>query len=343
MVAASQPAEQPLRQIDYAAEILLQETDATESRNALAPARISPARDADATALPLVLLKAMRPRQWSKNLLCAVPLVMADKLADPIADVRMLVCILLFCALSGVIYLLNDSLDVERDRLHPTKRLRPIASGQLSIRTARVAAGAIGALSLALSLALGLPFFVAALSYLALQLGYVFFLKHEVLLDVFAIALGYVIRAAAGAVAIRVEISVWLYLCTILGGLFLALGKRRQELVELEDLAAGHRRNLSQYSVALVDQLITIVAASTIAAYSLYTFTAPNLPRNGAMMVTVPFAIYGLFRYLYLVHQHGQGSSPEEVLLRDRPLQLCILLWTAMAVMVVGGGMGGTP
>jgi 4-hydroxybenzoate polyprenyltransferase len=162
-------------------------------------------------------------------------------------------------------------------------------------------------------------------------------LKHEVLLDVFAIALGYVIRAAAGAVAIRVEISVWLYLCTILGGLFLALGKRRQELVELEDLAANHRRNLSQYSVALVDQLITIVAASTIVAYSFYTFTAPNLPRNGAMMVTVPFAIYGLFRYLYLVHQHGQGGSPEEVLLHDRPLQICILLWAAIAIVVVSG------
>jgi 4-hydroxybenzoate polyprenyltransferase len=288
-------------------------------------------------ALPLALLRAMRPRQWSKNLLCAAALVMANRLADPAADLRMLACILLFCVLSGVVYLLNDSLDVARDRLHPTKRFRPIAAGQLAVPTAQRAAVLLGLASLALALALGLPFFLAALCYLLLQGGYVFVLKHEVLLDVFAIALGYVLRAAAGAVAIGVQISVWLYLCTILGGLFLALGKRRQELVELEDLAASHRRNLGQYSVALVDQLITIVAAATIVAYSLYTFTAPNLPRNGAMMVTVPFAIYGLFRYLYLVHQHGQGSSPEEVLLRDRPLQVCILLWAAIAIVVVSG------
>jgi 4-hydroxybenzoate polyprenyltransferase len=288
-------------------------------------------------SLPIALLQAMRPRQWTKNLLCGAALVMANRLADRVADARMLVCILLFCALSGVIYLVNDSLDVERDRIHPTKRFRPIASGRLPIRVAQGAALVIGVLSLALSLLLGLPFFVAALCFMALQFGYVFYLKHEVLLDVFAIALGYVIRAAAGAVAIRVEISVWLYLCTILGGLFLALGKRRGELIELEDLAVTHRRNLGQYTVALVDQLITIVSASTIVAYSLYTFTAPNLPRNGLMMITVPFAIYGLFRYLYLVHQHGQGGSPEEVLLHDRPLQVCIVLWAVIAIVVVSG------
>lgn len=288
-------------------------------------------------ALPGLLLVAMRPRQWTKNLLCGAALVMANKLGDPLADVRMLVCILIFCALSGVVYLINDSLDVERDRVHPTKRFRPIASGRLSVATAWRAAVAICVAGLAISLALGVPFFLAALCFMLLQFGYVYYLKHEVLLDVFAIAMGYVIRAAAGAVAIRVEISVWLYLCTILGGLFLALGKRRQELIELEDLAVSHRRNLGQYSVALVDQLITIVSASTIAAYSIYTFTAPNLPRNGAMMVTVPFAIYGLFRYLYLVHQHGQGGSPEEVLLHDRPLQICIVLWAAIAIVVVSG------
>jgi 4-hydroxybenzoate polyprenyltransferase len=287
-------------------------------------------------AMPSLLLKAMRPRQWTKNLLCTAALVMANKLRDQVADLRMLYCVLLFCALSGTVYLLNDSLDVERDRLHPRKRLRPIASGRLPIRTAQVAAAVICLVSLGLSLLLGLSFFVAALSYMALQLGYVFYLKHEVLLDVFAIALGYVIRAAAGAVAISVDISVWLYLCTILGGLFLALGKRRQELIELEDLAVDHRRNLGEYSLDLVDQLITIVSASTIVAYSLYTFTATNLPSNHEMMVTVPFALYGLFRYLYLVHQHGLGGSPEEVLLHDRPLQVCILGWAVIAIIVVG-------
>ena len=290
-------------------------------------------------AIPNALLRAMRPRQWTKNLICVIALVMADKLRDPVADLRMLVCVLLFCALSSTIYLINDTLDIERDRIHPTKRLRPIASGSLPIPVAVCAAIVIGLGSLSLSLLLGLPYFLTALTYMGLQLGYVFRLKHEVLLDVFAIALGYVLRAAAGAVAIRVEISVWLYLCTILGGLFLALGKRRQEMIELEDLAATHRRNLGEYSVALVDQLITIVSASTIAAYSLYTFTAPNLPKNGAMMITVPLAVYGIFRYLYLAHQHGRGGSPEEVLLHDRPLQVCIALWAALSILVVSGAL----
>ncbi|MDB5075744.1 MAG: UbiA prenyltransferase [Chloroflexi bacterium] len=307
-----------------------------QSRAAMAPQPVAPP-----IAIPGLILKAMRPRQWTKNLLCGAALVMANRLRDGASDLRMVFCILLFCALSGSIYLLNDSLDAERDRLHPTKRLRPVASGRLPVRVAQRAAVLIGAVSLLLCLLLGFPFFEVALAYMVLQFGYVFYLKHEVLLDVFAIALGYVLRAAAGAVAIHVEISVWLYLCTILGGLFLALGKRRQELIELEDGAADHRQNLGEYSLELVDQLITIVSASTIVAYSLYTFTAPNLPANHQMMVTVPFAVYGIFRYLYLVHQHGQGGSPEEVLLRDRPLQACILLWGAIAIVVVSGSGHG--
>jgi 4-hydroxybenzoate polyprenyltransferase len=285
--------------------------------------------------MPVMVILAMRPRQWSKNLLCVAAVVMANKLRDIGADWRTAACVALFCALSGVVYLINDVLDVERDRMHPRKRLRPIASGRLSIPAARASALVILVVSLALCSLLGLPFLEAAVAYIVLQFGYVFYFKHEVLLDVFAIALGYVLRAAAGALAIRVDISVWLYLCTILGGLFLALGKRRQELLELEGLAATHRRNLGEYSIDLVDQLIGIVAASTIVAYSLYTFTAPNLPTNHSMMVTVPFAIYGIFRYLYLVHQRKLGASPEEVLLHDRPLQVCILLWGAIAIAVV--------
>jgi len=303
-----------------------------------APRQIAPSLPvvrAGARLAPAQVLLAMRPRQWSKNLICAAAVVMANKLRDPIADLRTLVCVLLFCALSGVVYLINDALDVEQDRMHPKKRFRPIASGRLSIQAAKIAAGLILATALALSLFLGLNFLEAAAVYMLLQFGYVFYLKHEVLLDVFAIALGYVIRAAAGALAIRVDISVWLYLCTILGGLFLALGKRRQELVELEGMAASHRRNLGEYSLDLVDQLISIVSAAIIVAYSLYTFTAPNLPDNHQMMVTVPFAIYGIFRYLYLIHQRKLGASPEEVLLHDRPLQVCILLWAAIAIAVV--------
>jgi 4-hydroxybenzoate polyprenyltransferase len=305
-------------------------------------ARVTPQPAAPVLAMPGLVLKAMRPRQWSKNLLCCAALVMANRLRDGVSDLRMAACVVLFCALSGTIYLLNDSLDVEEDRIHPKKRLRPVASGRLPVRAAQGAALGIGLVSLLLALTLGVPFFEVAAGYIALQLGYVFYFKHEVLLDVFAIAMGFVLRAMAGAVAIRVEISVWLYLCTILGGLFLALGKRRQELIELEDLAADHRRNLGQYSLDLVDQLITIVSASTIVAYSLYTFTAPNLPSNHVMMVTVPFAVYGIFRYLYLVHQHGMGGSPEEVLLHDRPLQACIVLWGAIAILVVSGGVHGS-
>ena len=300
-----------------------------------------PEAAAPAHAMPALILKAMRPRQWTKNLLCAAALVMAGRLRDGASDLRMLLCVVLFCALSGAVYLLNDSLDVEQDRLHPTKRFRPVASGRLPVRVAQTSAVVIGVLSLLISLSLGVAFLETALAYIVLQLGYVFILKHEVLLDVFALALGYVLRAAAGAVAIRVEISVWLYLCTILGGLFLALGKRRGELIELGDQAGTHRRNLDQYSLALVDQLITIVSSSTIVAYSLYTFTAPNLPGNHQMMITVPFAVYGVFRYLYLVHEHGQGGNPEEILLRDRSLQVCILLWGAIAIAVVSGSGHG--
>jgi 4-hydroxybenzoate polyprenyltransferase len=294
-----------------------------------------PAVGPRAWPLPLIVILAMRPRQWTKNLLCVAPVVMANKLRDGGADWRSAACVGLFCALSGVVYLINDVLDVDQDRMHPRKRLRPIASGRLSIPAARVSALVILVVSLALCSLLGLLFLEAAITYILLQFGYVFYFKHEVLLDVFAIALGYVLRAAAGALAIQVDISVWLYLCTILGGLFLALGKRRQELLELEGLAVTHRRNLGEYSIELVDQLIGIVAASTIVAYSLYTFTAPNLPTNHGMMVTVPFAIYGIFRYLYLMHQRKLGASPEEVLLHDRPLQVCILLWGAIAIAVV--------
>jgi 4-hydroxybenzoate polyprenyltransferase len=293
-------------------------------------------------ALPGLILKSMRPRQWTKNLLCAPALVMANRLRDGGSDLRMAACVGLFCMLSGAVYLLNDSLDVEQDRLHPIKRFRPVASGRLPVRAAQLSAVIIGLASLLASFILGFAFFQVAAAYMLLQLGYVFYFKHEVLLDVFAIALGYVLRAAAGAVAIHVEISVWLYLCTILGGLFLALGKRRGELIELDEIAKDHRRNLGEYSLALVDQLITIVSASTIVAYSLYTFTAPNLPTNHEMMITVPFAVYGIFRYLYLVHEHGQGGSPEEVLLRDRPLQVCIVLWGVIAIAVVAGSGHGT-
>ena len=308
-----------------------------------APTGLTPAPlpAAERSALLNLVLRAMRPRQWTKNLLCAAALVMANRLRDGGSDLRVAYCVALFCLLSGAVYLVNDSLDVAQDRLHPVKRWRPVASGQLSIRAARVAAALLTASALALSLPLGLSYVEASVAYMILQLGYVLYLKHEVLLDVFAIALGYVLRAAAGALAIGVEISVWLYLCTILGGLFLALGKRRGELVDLDVLAKQHRRNLGQYSVVLLDQLITIVSASTIVCYSIYTFTAANLPARHQMMITVPFAIYGLFRYLYLVQEQHQGGSPEEVLLRDRPLQVCIISWALIAIAVVGAAGHG--
>jgi 4-hydroxybenzoate polyprenyltransferase len=284
---------------------------------------------------PLPLLVALRPKQWTKNLIVFVGAVFALRLGDPQSVLAASGAFVAFCALSSAGYLINDLLDVEADRTHPTKRRRPIASGAVSGRVAVLTALAL-ALAALIPAGLLLPgFALVAGSYLGLTLLYSVKLKQLVLIDLFVIAGGFVLRAVAGAVAVGARVSPWLYVCTILVSLFLGLAKRRQELALLEGKAGVHRQNLAEYSIELVDQLLNIVAAATIMAYSLYTFSAPNLPSNNAMMVTIPVVLYGLFRYLYLVHQRGQGGSPEELLLSDRPLLATAVAWVGLSVAVL--------
>ena len=293
----------------------------------------------------VALVMAMRPKQWIKNLLVFSGFVFTlnERWRPFTPDMwsylgRSAAAFGLFCLLSSSVYLLNDVLDVEKDRAHPTKRNRPIASGALPPRLAVVAALVLMPLCLVLGYRLSPPFAAVTAGYLVMQLGYVFVLKNVVLLDVFIIAAGFVLRAISGAVVIGVEISPWLYIVTLLGALFLGLCKRRNELVLLESGAAQHRKILEMYTSSLLDGLTSIVASSTIMAYSLYTFTSPSLPGNHLMMLTIPLVIFGLFRYLFLAHSRNAGGSPEEVFLRDRPLIATISLWVLTTGIILGLG-----
>lgn len=277
----------------------------------------------------------MRPRQWTKNLIVFAALVFDLQLDDPGHVLVACIAFVCFCAASGGVYLVNDLVDREADRLHPRKKDRPIASGRLSERAAIAAAGGVFAGSLLVAALVRPVFALVILAYIVLMLGYSFWLKHLVILDVFAISGGFVLRAAGGAVALAIPISPWLYVCTVLLSLFLAFGKRRNEIQMLEHAAVGHRRNLEEYSVGLLDQLILLTSAATIMAYSLYTFTAPNLPTNHAMMLTIPFVLYGIFRYLFLVYTRDEGGAPEQLLLTDRPLQFAVALWALAAVVIL--------
>lgn len=286
------------------------------------------------------LITSLRPKQWAKNVMVFAALVFSINQYWAPADLPRLawtsfLAFLCFCLLSSGQYLVNDVLDAPRDREHPLKRDRPIAAGRVSQYTALIAAIVLMGGGMVASFLLSSAFGWIAAIYLAMMLTYSITLKHLVIIDVFVIAAGFVVRAAAGAVVIGVPISPWLYLCTLLGSLFLALTKRRQELVLLDDRAAGHRSNLEQYSPGLVDQMINVVTPSTVIAYSVYTFTAEGLPRNHAMMLTIPFVLYGIFRYLFLSHANGQGGAPEEVLFTDRPLLAAIVGWVAVSAAVL--------
>jgi 4-hydroxybenzoate polyprenyltransferase len=291
------------------------------------------ARPFDTRVTPLQtvssLVKTTRPHQWTKNLLLFGGLVFAAKLGDAARWVDALAIFASFCAASGAAYLLNDTLDAERDRAHPTKRFRPIAARELSPRTAIGTSIALALTAIALAATTTLTATGIALGFLLLQVGYSTRLKHVVLLDVVAIATLFVARAAAGALALGIALSPWLILCTGLLALFLALAKRRGELV-----AGGEARPVlgaDGYSLPLVDQLITISAAATIGAYGLYTFSA----QQPAMMVTIPFVVYGLFRYLLLVHRADVGEEPERILVSDRPVLVTVAAWAATAAIVV--------
>ena len=269
----------------------------------------------------------MRPRQWSKNLLLFAGVIFAAKLGDAGRWLEAITAFLAYCAASSAAYLLNDVRDAERDRAHPLKRLRPVARGELSSWEALVLAGALTLVAVAFVLPRGFLSLAFLAAFVALQAVYSFGLKHLVLLDVFAIAGLFVIRSAAGAAAVDVRISPWLLLVTALLALFLALAKRRSELV----LPGDGRPVLEGYSLPLVDQLIAVTTAATIAAYAIYTFTA----HSTAMMATIPFVVFGLFRYLLLVHRDDLGEEPENVLLTDWPLVLAVALWATTAAAIL--------
>jgi len=277
----------------------------------------------------------MRPKQWSKNVLLFLALVFARSLADPHAVARSALAFVDFCLLASATYLVNDLVDVEQDRLHPTKRKRPIASGQLPRKIAAGSAAVLLAVALGIAIALGAAYSASAVLYLLMTFSYSLWLKHMVIIDVLAVSAGFVLRAAAGAIVISVPISPWLYVCTLLGALFLAIGKRRHELLLLQSSAVNHRRILEEYNLPLLDQMISVVTSAAVIAYSLYTFSAENLPRNGAMMLTIPFLVYGIFRYLYLVHVRGDGGAPEDLLLADRHLLATVLGWGVTSMLIL--------
>jgi 4-hydroxybenzoate polyprenyltransferase len=277
-------------------------------------------------------LVALRPRQWTKNLLLFAGLIFAAKLGDVTRWLEALLAFVVYCAASSAAYLVNDVRDAPHDREHPIKRLRPVASGELSARAALVLATALAVLAFGGAAVLGWGSVAFLAAFLVLQAAYTGGLKHVVLIDVLAIAGLFVLRASAGAEAVDVRISPWLLICTGLLALFLALGKRRAELVLVGAEETPGRPVLEGYSLALVDQLVSVVAASTVIAYSLYTFTARD---SKAMMATVPFVLYGVFRYLLLLHRRDLGEEPENVLLTDVPLLLTIAAWAATSAVIL--------
>jgi len=278
----------------------------------------------------------MRPRQWTKNLFIFAALLFDLKLFDLTYAVRTVLAFVLFCILSGSVYLINDLTDIEKDRQHPVKRNRPLASGKLKRSWAVTAAVVVPPITLSLCFLLQPLFGLIALAYFVLQLLYSFGLKNVVILDVLIIAAGFVLRVAAGsAVAEAQRFSPWIYVCITLLALFLALGKRRNELTLLDANALEHRKVLQEYSPELLDEMIALVTSSTVIAYSLYTFSAENLPANKAMMLTIPFVLYSIFRYLYLIHEKNLGGSPEEILIRDAPFIVSNLCWGAVVVLIL--------
>ena len=295
-----------------------------------------------ATAVPerslaFNLLSSLRPGQWTKNLLVFAALLFGRRLFDTAAVGDAAVAFAIFCALSGAVYLVNDIADRDIDRRHPLKAQRPLASGALSVPVAAGAAAFLIAAALAAAFLVRVPFGWVAAGYLALLVLYSVTLKHVVILDVLTIAIGFVLRAVAGAFAIDVEISHWLLVCTILLALFIALAKRRHELVLLADGATGHRPILGEYSAYLLDQMITVVTASTLVAYIFYTISPETHEKFGTTLLelTIPFPIYGIFRYLYLVHRREGGGSPAELLLTDRPLLTCVALWALSVAFII--------
>ncbi len=283
------------------------------------------------------ILATLRPQQWTKNFVVFAGLIFSQNLGNSHLILKTVLGFVLFCLLSSSVYIFNDLMDVESDRKHPSKRNRPIASGRIKIPTAIVISIILAVLALGLSAWLSPVFALTALAYFVLNLLYSVYLKNVVIIDVMCIAAGFVIRAVAGAVLIGVAISAWLIVCTTLLALFLGFGKRRYELVLLENQATDHRKSLSEYSPYFLDQMISVVTASTVIAYAFYTLSPEVETKLGTqhMDLTIPFVLYGVFRYLYLIHQKEGGGSPTRMLLTDKPILVNIILWLAAVILIV--------
>jgi 4-hydroxybenzoate polyprenyltransferase len=277
----------------------------------------------------------MRPKQWAKNVFVFAPLVFDVKLTNLYYLGRTTAGFVLLCLVSGAVYIINDLVDIEKDRQHPRKRLRPLPSGQLGITPAVVFAVLVLLVSLPAGFLLNMASGAILAGYLLIQIAYSFWLKNIVIIDVLIIAAGFLLRVAAGAPLAEARLSPWLYVSMMLLALLIGFGKRRHELVLLKENANAHRQSLQEYNLSLLDHAITIVTASTLLTYALYTFSAPNLPPDHSMMLTIPFVLYGIFRYLYLIHVKGMGGAPEEIVFSDRPLQITVLLWGVSVVLVM--------
>lgn len=287
-------------------------------------------------------LRALRPHQWTKNLLVFAALLFSKHLFEPEPFVRASVAFVCFCGLAGAVYLWNDIADIERDRLHPKKKHRPLAAGQLSIRAATLGAIALVTGALTMSFALDVRLGLCAAAYLTLNLAYSFGLKHVVILDVLSISMGFVMRALAGAYAIDVPVTEWLLVLALLLALFLALAKRRHELTSLSSDATSHRAILAEYSPYLIDQMTSVVTASVVTAYAFYTLSPETVQKFGTSKLswTLPLVLYGIFRYLYLVHQKERGDSPTDMLLTDKPLLATVALWVMLVIAIVYTAQG---
>ena len=293
----------------------------------------------------LSLVKSMRPRQWVKNLVVFLPLVFSINEAWSLSAIneqhtlellsKNIIALVSFIFACSAVYMLNDLLDAESDRNHDSKKSRPIAAGEINVTIALVTAVLFAVVALLIASLVNTNLFYAVATYMMLMVAYSLFLREIMILDIFAISAGFVIRVVAGALAINIPVSPWLYVCMGFGALFIALSKRHAELNLTESEEAYNRTTLQTYSLGLIETFITLALSTTLISYILYTFTAPNLPDNNAMMVTIPFIVYGTFRYLYLVKERRLGEKPEDVLVTDRPLIICVIFWLAVTVTVL--------
>src|SRR4030067_2487563 len=279
------------------------------------------------------VVKILRPKQWTKNLIIFSGLIFSVNLFNNALIIKDLLAFILFCGLSSSIYIINDVFDLESDRKHPLKCLRPLPSGKIKVSHAVILASVLSLVSILGSFALHYTFGIIGVIYFISFLLYSLYFKHVVMLDVLIISMGFVLRAVGGALVIEVRVSPWFLICTFLLSLFLALGKRRHELVLLNDQAGEHRKILDEYSPYFLDQMISVVTPSTLLAYSIYTLSPDAICPN--LEFTIPFVVYGIFRYLYLIHQRGEGGNPEIILLTDVPIIINLFLWGLSCIYII--------